>query len=664
MKHNNLKSGFTLVELMVFFVFISLVLAASTPIITKRAKNLPLKIHHGKYICTPGHQAYYNSTRLVSEENVAQCTFKPPKRASLYKIEMIGGGAGGYDFTNNWEDTATGTGKYTMTGGYSGDGYTNLSDAQLWQVFYSADFTYTTTAAGGGMGQSLSTTYTGIGSPEIVRSKSCYPPTDYQTTCTGTKTVPCTKEVTDKDGNKTTIETTCQESYEYECTKTHYQDPDGLLEACGEYDARLRAAAAEIASWYACDTPDWCRTVAGFGITSSAHAVANAVPGSLVSLSTNSVASGSSGYGGSSMGMYVDGKVDMIDYSNGKAKMISPSDVRSYLSKFIGTYYKTGTTQYAGSCEGWGYHELNNHDGKFDSKNVGLPNSDSYKVGKWGYDVMHYNAIQGFGKCATNSKRATGGQGAFLSTDGESYIAASQHSSRRDGDDAAGISGSLASPYPVQVGVKSDRLPYASTKTKLNVRHHQVGNGGGAGDYKVFYVSNLGNDCIFSPSGGGRAVTIQDASSDITALENGLATSLSCNEGTLQLSVEGGKYDTGILEKAYSGFNYFNPDGTFKNPASFTTSAGGSGSNYVSNDVFTKYVLGNPGYGAGGGGSSITDRCTQPWGEYWLRREYTTGGGGMDIDRQDIPQKECNEATDVIKGPANGGSAGAIIITW
>ena len=39
MKKLKLKSGFTLVELMVFFIFISLLMAAATPIITKRVKN-------------------------------------------------------------------------------------------------------------------------------------------------------------------------------------------------------------------------------------------------------------------------------------------------------------------------------------------------------------------------------------------------------------------------------------------------------------------------------------------------------------------------------------------------------------------------------------------------------------------------------------------------
>ena len=51
MLNKKTKSGFTLIELMVFFIFISLIMAAATPIITKRVKNIPLKFNHGKFIC-------------------------------------------------------------------------------------------------------------------------------------------------------------------------------------------------------------------------------------------------------------------------------------------------------------------------------------------------------------------------------------------------------------------------------------------------------------------------------------------------------------------------------------------------------------------------------------------------------------------------------------
>ena len=107
MKKLKLKSGFTLVELMVFFIFISLLMAAATPIITKRVKNLPIKIHHGKFVCYGDRYEYYNATKLISSG--AGCKFTPPKRATLFKIELVGGGAGGYSYTQFWEDNDTRT---------------------------------------------------------------------------------------------------------------------------------------------------------------------------------------------------------------------------------------------------------------------------------------------------------------------------------------------------------------------------------------------------------------------------------------------------------------------------------------------------------------------------------------------------------------------------
>lgn len=94
MLNKKTKSGFTLIELMVFFIFISLIMAAATPIITKRVKNIPLKFNHGKFICyDDGHYELYNSTRII--DSGAGCQFKPPRRAALYKIELVGAGAGG-----------------------------------------------------------------------------------------------------------------------------------------------------------------------------------------------------------------------------------------------------------------------------------------------------------------------------------------------------------------------------------------------------------------------------------------------------------------------------------------------------------------------------------------------------------------------------------------
>lgn len=115
---NKLKSGFTLVELMIFFVFITLLIAASTPLITKKVKDLPLRVYHGKFVCYMDEngglvQELYNTSGYVSGGAVTECTFTPPKNASLYRIEMIGAGAGGYDYySDRGRDNTTKQAKY------------------------------------------------------------------------------------------------------------------------------------------------------------------------------------------------------------------------------------------------------------------------------------------------------------------------------------------------------------------------------------------------------------------------------------------------------------------------------------------------------------------------------------------------------------------------
>lgn len=171
MKKLKLKSGFTLVELMVFFIFISLLMAAATPIITKRVKNLPIKIHHGKFVCYGDRYEYYNATKLISSG--AGCKFTPPKRATLFKIELVGGGAGGYSYTQFWEDNDTRTGGYDLKSGHYGDGYTDPTDGQLRYILENAPFTWATKSTGGTSGDSVTMSYVGIGSPHISIQGSC-----------------------------------------------------------------------------------------------------------------------------------------------------------------------------------------------------------------------------------------------------------------------------------------------------------------------------------------------------------------------------------------------------------------------------------------------------------------------------------------------------------
>lgn len=284
-------------------------------------------------------------------------------------------------------------------------------------------------------------------------------------------------------------------------------------------------------------------------------------------------------------------------------------------------------------------------------------------MGENGNDVLHYNALKGWEACATNCRRAKGGRGGWIDDNYSTITGSYSDSSPIQSDkDAQGICGHVNGPYAVKEGNTSDRIPSVTTKTELNVRHHQVGNGGGSASYKVAYVSSLADDCVFNVSSGGPAINESISDSQLDDLHNSLTTSLVCNEGTLRLDAEGGYYNKSFTQKDYAGFDYLTPDGESTAPGSFTTSAEGGTSPYSPKDVFTKYILGSSGFGAGGSGSKIVDGCTKPWGEYWINRVY-----GSSVDKtshHQIPRTECDEKAQISTTGGSSGSAGVIIISW
>lgn len=662
MKKLKLKSGFTLVELMVFFIFISLLMAAATPIITKRVKNLPIKIHHGKFVCYGDRYEYYNATKLISSG--AGCKFTPPKRATLFKIELVGGGAGGYSYTQFWEDNDTRTGGYDLKSGHYGDGYTDPTDGQLRYILENAPFTWATKSTGGTSGESVSMSYVGIGSPHITIKGSCQGDcwTDHWGPWYGCN-VKKYKYETDEEGNKVKVE--YEEWDPTGCRDWIDDNPNNLIlcSTCSGYRSDANNLASYISSQRSCGTgaegAEWCYTIATHKFISDYQDLAKNIgsdtgnKGILADFGAGTSETGEPERGGYGLGMYIEGKVDFKDYKNG-GKNVENSEIRSYLSQLFGTSYQKGTTSASGSCGGWGYSETKKSTVTFGSHDL---------MGENGNDVLHYNALKGWEACATNCRRAKGGRGGWID-DNTSTITGSYSDSspiQRD-KDAQDICGRVNGPYAVKEGNTSDRIPSVTTKTELNVRHHQVGNGGGAASYKVAYISSLADDCVFNVSGGGPAINESISDSQLDDLHNSLTTSLVCNEGTLRLDAEGGYYNKSFTQKDYAGFDYLTPNGESTAPGSFTTSAEGGTSPYSPKDVFTKYILGSSGFGAGGSGSKIVDGCTKPWGEYWINRVY-----GSSVDKtshHQIPRTECDEKAQISTTGGSSGSAGVIIISW
>lgn len=102
MKYKNIKTGFSLIEVMLLFTILSVILAASIPLISKRSRPIPEKIPHGVYRCIAkpdGNflEELYSSARKLDTHTyttTTACSFKVPK-ASVYKIDLYSAGAGG-----------------------------------------------------------------------------------------------------------------------------------------------------------------------------------------------------------------------------------------------------------------------------------------------------------------------------------------------------------------------------------------------------------------------------------------------------------------------------------------------------------------------------------------------------------------------------------------
>lgn len=109
-----IRKGFSMVELLLLLLFVSLITAALTPVVTKKHFKMPRPTNHGAYLCyyrlitdangkVTGkklHEARFSGKALttkVFDRDVDKCTFEPPQQVSYFHISAIGGGGGGGD---------------------------------------------------------------------------------------------------------------------------------------------------------------------------------------------------------------------------------------------------------------------------------------------------------------------------------------------------------------------------------------------------------------------------------------------------------------------------------------------------------------------------------------------------------------------------------------
>lgn len=679
MYKKNKKSGFTLMELMVFLLFLSIVFAAATPIITKRIK-LPQKVYHGRYICyrdSDGvlREARFNSTRMLPSEPVTECSFTPPKNASMFKIELVGAGAGGINYSDIVEDNDIREGTFSYRNGsyqYVGDRYANLTNGQIRAFLLGKSYRISQKTGVGGVGQNI---YSQLADANFDNFTYDYVPTAL---------VKC-------------------------------YNPDGTI--CEQV---LRAAKARIRSLYASKFGTYstrnCATSVGWldgavsgedsecyiayddHLVSYVDDVISVTPGLRVVKGSDFYSiTGEAGDSNNGVNIreskqryiYVEGKVPFKDTSNNDIPLDSTI---GYLNSLFGSYLIKGSTGTAGAtCGGWKYSDPEDGNSYLLSspEMASLSHSGVY-YGENGGDVERYAAIKIYDKCFTNAVRSTGSKGGWIATDLEAASSSQVYASTASGREGITPAKGAWAPYTSGAntaaafitGAKSfritedsnnpgDMIPGIGIETDLNIKHYKIGeSGSSAADAKTYYVPSLESDCKFSIPSGGPAVEYSNATPFlIKDLESSLAVGLTCNSGNLRLVGTGGKYNVTLKEETYNPFDYidiYNQQVDLSGiPSEYKVEPKTPSIPYTNSSIFNKFRSGIfDQIGLGGMGSIITDKCTAPKGSYKLSNIYNgvfESGSGSRIA---IPGEECNPEEDIAKTKAQPGRGGAVIISW
>ncbi len=160
--------GFSLVEVMIMFTMLSIIMAASMTMITRKSSPTPPKVSHGVYRCI--WDASDNHNRLVEEQysgtrrirgpvvpEGGRCRFNVPQ-AAMYKVDIYSAGSGGNKSAHVHSEfpESERVRKFTLNGGYNGSDAEQLfkpSDEELREFFdgkFIVDSFYTLNAGYGG----------------------------------------------------------------------------------------------------------------------------------------------------------------------------------------------------------------------------------------------------------------------------------------------------------------------------------------------------------------------------------------------------------------------------------------------------------------------------------------------------------------------------------
>jgi len=180
MKYINKQKGFTLVQLMATLFILSVILAASAPMITRAYKKIPTRAIHGMYICYYGNggltEEYFNAKTRISQNvvNDNKCKFVPPKQVASFEVELIGGGGGGAYYASIEDKMPEEMeAKYPMRNNSMSGKYVVYPDDEIFRAVFEGAETLTCAPTGtGGKGGNITVAYYPTGRTRCVLSQN------------------------------------------------------------------------------------------------------------------------------------------------------------------------------------------------------------------------------------------------------------------------------------------------------------------------------------------------------------------------------------------------------------------------------------------------------------------------------------------------------------
>lgn len=702
MKHNNLRAGFTLVELMVFFLFISILIAASTPLITKRIKSVPSRTYHGKFLCYRDgagtlHGDYYNAAGDVVKSTTGSgdsITFEPPKRAAVFKVEMVGAGAGGYDYTVTKDENNPmhrSTFNEHGDGAHSGDTVYELSDSDIKNRLQGQKNTISAYTGKGGDSGKIYYAHS-IPSQTITRryttwvwknNKKHYLYYDVPNFDPSTMSREWTSE---GDGNKNTKDVIAPKKSVFEsyittnfpktADATATEQSDGSYRRYLEYTATPYVQAEMLSKATSCDLD------------------------SLYNIPVTSDKDVKGGEGGK--GTFIS-YTYTIDFNSAEAKGKTP---QQYIKWLMDTY-QSGMSYYpANEMRYWNFQSGRvvsdgspGSNAKAAISKVANSFSENDKTSEGtaanagnGGDANGYAALQiGYHKYLTNKQKATGAKDTqmIVQSEGRIYL---RYKNGLDADSAGMIdsdgntysgSGSGSSNGAHWSTADTSSTKYIELISTVPVRTYYIGAKGESGKYISKQVANLGKQCTITlpPAGQSNAIApntdvddlaIADTTFTCQGWKNALVAS-SARPTTNCQTTDGGSADC----DSSASFPIYNPYANLSESDRFTGTGfvelpsfkeiiaqiAASSQFGAIGSVFTK-TPSLAEYGKGGNGAGYKDLCMKMGGQINIKTMDSRTGTVSSADPIYFPNDPYCSMDNNPKTHATDGGQGAIIISW